>query len=200
MFRGIAERIQTRVPGANWIGTVHVDQRADNGLSAPALQAAAASGMRRISFGLESGSQRLLDAMDKGCTIEANSKFIRDAAHAGISVRCTMFKGFPGETAEDLVRTARFLERHSNHLDRIRFNDFSLMYNTPIHEALKANRVVHSDLKVLEWIARDAKGRYVNAETASKQYRRAKARVLRAVYAINRRPLRPGAEAFDGLM
>jgi CheY-like chemotaxis protein len=41
--------------------------------------------MRRVSFGLETGSQRLLDAMDKGCTIERNSAFIHEAHEAGIS-------------------------------------------------------------------------------------------------------------------
>ena len=33
VFRGIVEGVQSAVPGAEWIGTVHVDQRRDNGLS-----------------------------------------------------------------------------------------------------------------------------------------------------------------------
>ena len=54
MIRGIAKGIGRYVQGAEWIGTVHVDERADNGLSRADLEAASAGGMRRISFGLES--------------------------------------------------------------------------------------------------------------------------------------------------
>ncbi len=41
---------------------------------------------------------------------------------------------------------------------------------------------------------------YVNAETRSAAYRRAKGRVLNLVYQINRREVRRTARAFDGLM
>ena len=51
MIRGIASQIQRYVQGAEWIGTVHVDRRPDNGLSRRDLYLAVAGGMRRISFG-----------------------------------------------------------------------------------------------------------------------------------------------------
>ncbi len=105
LLRGIVENMQRSVPGAQWIGTVHVDTRKDNGLSRGELREAVRAGMRRVSFGLETGSQRLLDAMDKGSTVEGNAEFLRDAHDAGLSVRCTMFKGYPGETSEDLEAT-----------------------------------------------------------------------------------------------
>jgi hypothetical protein len=41
---------------------------------------------------------------------------------------------------------------------------------------------------------------YRNAQTTDRAYRRAKSRLLDTVHRINSRPLRPGAEAFDGLM
>lgn len=200
LFRGLIENIPRNVPGAQWIGTVHVDQRRDNGLSRADLRAAVAAGMRRVSFGLESGSQRLLDAMDKGCTVEGNAAFIRHAHEAGLSVRCTMMKGFPGETAEDLDLTANFLERHLPHIDRVRFNDFSLPAGTPIYEAVNAASPAYPNMRMLRPDARQARGRYLNTEGRSAAYRRAKLRVLRAVYAINRRKIRSSARIFDGLM
>ena len=69
MIRGIAAEAQRFVRGAEWIGTVHVDLRRDNGLSAKDLALAVEGGMRRISFGLESGSQRMLDLMNKGSSV-----------------------------------------------------------------------------------------------------------------------------------
>lgn len=200
MLRGITENIQRAVPGAQWIGTVHVDRRRDNGLSRTELKAAVNSGMRRVSFGLESGSQRLLDLMDKGSTVEANSNFIRTAHEAGLSIRCTLFKGYPGETAEDLLMTAEFLESHSPYLDRIRFNDFSIIENTPVWEKLVVQKTEWPGLVVTSRDSRMAKARYRHYETEGKAYRHAKAKVLSAVYAINRRRLRAEAQMFDGLM
>lgn len=198
LFRGIAEHVQDVVPGAQWIGTVHVDTRKDNGLSREDLRAAAASGMRRISFGLESGSQRMLDLMAKGSTVEGNSMFIRHAFEAGISVRCTMFKGYPGETAEDLELTARFLEEHLDYLDRVRFNEFSIIEDTPIWSRVHAGEVPEIEVRGAQ--ARLGRDLYLNRSTQGSDYRRAKARVLEAVFAINRRRLKPGAQMFDGMM
>ncbi|WP_136162215.1 B12-binding domain-containing radical SAM protein [Sphingomonas flavalba] len=198
LFRGIAEHIQEAAPGAQWIGTVHVDTRADNGLSRQDLRAAAASGMRRVSFGLESGSQHMLDLMDKGALVAANSAFIREAHEAGISVRCTMFKGYPGETADDLEQTASFLEAHQPYLDRVRFNDFSILENTPIWHAVHNGAL--PDLAVLGHQRTLGRVRYANHGAEGAAYRRAKAKVLRAVFAINRRRLRSEAQMFDGMM
>jgi radical SAM superfamily enzyme YgiQ (UPF0313 family) len=200
MIRGIAKEIGNYVEGAEWIGTVHVDERKDNGLSRADLAAAAAGGMRRISFGLESGSQRLLDAMNKGSSVERNSAFIRDAHAAGLSVRCTMFKGFPGETAADMEMTARFLEEHALYLDRVRFNAFSLHTGTPIWTAVTEKSDVGRTLNVTRKDHRRARMEYRAVQVHTPAYRKAKARALEVVYQINRRPLRDSARQFDGLM
>lgn len=198
MIRGIATSIRSYVQGAEWIGTVHVDMRADNGLSRDDLRLAVEGGMRRVSFGLESGSQRLLDLMQKGSNVERNAEFIRHGHEAGLSMRCSMFKGFPGETAEDMEKTAAFLEAHKPYLDRVRFNDFTLLEDTPIYKSMLAHQ--GGPLRVTRILARKARAEYRNEDDGSRAYRRAKARVLRAVYEINRRPLRDSARQFDGLM
>lgn len=199
MLRGIAHGLNRYVRGASWIGTVHVDQRRDNGLSRRDLFAAAAGGMRRISFGLESGSQRLLDAMRKGCRVETNAAFLRDAHEAGISVRCTMFKGYPGETEADMEATADFLERNARYIDRIRFNDFSVPMETPIHHALMDKAADPEILRLTGLDPRHAKARY-DRRRVTPAYRRALARTLAVVHAVNRKRLGETARQFDGLM
>lgn len=199
MMRGIARELKRYVRGAQWIGTVHVDQRRDNGLSRQDLFAASAGGMRRISFGLESGSQRLLDAMRKGCSVERNEAFLRNAHDAGLSVRCTMFKGYPGETAQDMEATADFLERNAAFIDRIRFNDFTVPLDTPIYHALVEKAGDVQGLNLTRTDARRAKALY-DRHAVDRAYRRAKARALRVVHQINRKPLREAARQFDGLM
>ena len=200
MLRGISEHVQSYVPGAEWVGTVHVDLRKDNGLSRSELRRAAAAGMRRVSFGLETGSQRLLDAMNKGGSVEANAEFIQDAHDAGISIRCTMFSGFPGETAQDLERTAHFLERHEHCLDRIRFNRFALIQGTPIFDLMLAAPRDELPSGLATFDEKEGRALGYDAAFGSRAYRRAKARVLRAVHRINRKRLPPIAQHFDGIM
>ena len=156
--------------------------------------------MRRISFGLESGSQRLLDAMKKGASVEAYSEFIRHAYEAGLSVRCTMFKGYPGETAEDLNLTADFLEAHAPYLDRIRYNDFSIHEGTAIYADLRDHPETFPSMRIRDYDHRNGRALYDNEAIIGLAYRRANARVMRIVHSINRKFVRHAAHAFDGLM
>lgn len=199
MLRSIAEELPSRVPGAEWIGTVHVDTRADNGLSRRDLRVAVRGGMRRVSFGLESGSQRLLDAMKKGSTVEGNSEFLHHAHEVGLSIRCTMFAGYPGETEEDMMATANFLEAHEMHLDRVRFNAFSLLDETPIFKRM-AEQSGADILTALQPDPQRARMGYRHPALETKGYRLQKYRALASVYRINKRRVRSSARQFDGLM
>jgi radical SAM superfamily enzyme YgiQ (UPF0313 family) len=69
------------------------------------------AGCRKLLYGFESGSQRVLDAMSKGCTVAQNE----NAAHLHGKLRfpyhASMIIGFPGETIDDLEMTYTWLER-----------------------------------------------------------------------------------------
>ena len=200
LWRRLIEKTQDAVPGARWIGTVHVDLRRDNGLSAEDLAAAAQNGMARISFGLESGSQRVLDAMDKGCAVERNCLFLEQAHAAGLSVRATMMQGFPGEKAQDLELTTHFLERHRERIDRIRMSRFKLIPGVKIHNRMLASHSSYPELRSARWDMRAGRAALGLGSSKNLAYRRFESRLLRIVHEINKRPLRSGAEIFDGLM
>ena len=200
MIRGIASKVQSYVNGAEWIGTVHVDLRKDNGLSRRDLFSAVSGGMRRINFGLESGSQALLDRMDKGTSVVGNSEFIRDAYEAGLSIRCSMFKGYPGETADDMEKTASFLENHATYIDRVRFSDFSLLAETPIYKIINGDKVEVTGFKVTKNLKAKARSNYIYKRPDQSAYSKALTKVLGIVHDINRRPIRSAARQFDGVM
>ena len=200
MWRGVIERIQDRIPGAGWVGTVHVDRRSDNGLSSDDLKAAREAGMMRINFGLESGSQRMLDEMDKGVDLDTVSMFMRNAHAAGLSVRTTVMQGYPSETAEDMDMTVTFLQEHRKYLDRVRLSQFKAILGTRFQVEYDANPKKFPSLEGLEWSFRDASAWYRHGPSSARDYRKAKRRLLDIVHLINKEPLRPGAEAFDGLM
>jgi len=62
-----------------------------------------------IWLGAESGSQRVLDAMDKGLTVSQISDATRLLKSAGIRVGHFIQFGYPGEDADDIAKTIRLL-------------------------------------------------------------------------------------------
>ncbi len=97
-----------------------------------------------------------------------------------------------------MALTAECLQRHAPYLDRVRFNEFSLMENTPIYNAMMAQANGRS-FKVRRSVHRRALADYFNWEGRDRAYRRAKANAHSAVFEINRRPVRTSARQFDGL-
>jgi len=67
-------------------------------------------GFYRARMGLESGSQRILDMMDKQITVEQTKKAISALAYAGIKTTTFWVVGHPGETEDDFQLTLDLLE------------------------------------------------------------------------------------------
>ncbi len=65
----------------------------------------AASGCKRLAFGYESASQRVLDRMCKGIDPLASMDLVRRVRNAGISVTLYAMIGFPTETTEEARHT-----------------------------------------------------------------------------------------------
>jgi radical SAM superfamily enzyme YgiQ (UPF0313 family) len=73
------------------------------------------AGCQRLSLGVESGSQRILDAIDKKITPDEILESTALAKKYGIRVRYYMMLGNRGETQETFEETLRFLERARPH-------------------------------------------------------------------------------------
>ncbi len=70
------------------------------------------AGCYSLAVGIESGSQRILDEMCKGTTVEQLEEKLRLIAHAtGIRLTGFFLIGVPGETREDIEATVRFALR-----------------------------------------------------------------------------------------
>jgi len=66
------------------------------------------AGCRLIHFGVESGSQRVLDSTNKGIDLETIQQGIRLTQEAGIETACFFMFGFPGERASEMEETLTF--------------------------------------------------------------------------------------------
>jgi radical SAM superfamily enzyme YgiQ (UPF0313 family) len=69
------------------------------------LEKMKAAGCERINFGFESGSQRVLDAMKKGTTVEDARRVAGDMHQLGITMGGYVLFGYPGEEWEDIEKT-----------------------------------------------------------------------------------------------
>ena len=72
---------------------------------------AASAGCESISFGIESGSQSILDAMYKQTTVERNFQAIKMAHDCGIKVKIYLISNFPGETEKTIDQTIDFVRK-----------------------------------------------------------------------------------------
>jgi anaerobic magnesium-protoporphyrin IX monomethyl ester cyclase len=70
-----------------------------------AVDALAAAGCQEVWLGVESGSQRVLDAMDKGIAVDDVVHASRRLKAAGIRAAFFLQFGYPGETLDDVWRT-----------------------------------------------------------------------------------------------
>ena len=102
------EKFAARLHEADAVIPFKCLQRADlvNEKTAAAL---ARAGCRMVWIGAESGSQRILDAMDKGDTVNDIYKAARLLRANGIEVGFFLQFGYPGETWEDLRRTIKMV-------------------------------------------------------------------------------------------
>lgn len=84
--------------------------RADR-LNEKAVGLLARSGCFRVWIGAESGSQKILDAMDRRVTVEQVREMIQLSKRNGIETGTFIMLGYPGETEADIEATIDHLER-----------------------------------------------------------------------------------------
>ncbi|PVX25748.1 MAG: hypothetical protein CW691_03590 [Candidatus Bathyarchaeum sp.] len=66
---------------------------------------------QQVFFGVESGCQNILDAVNKGTTVEQNKKAIKMAKDAGLFVAVSVMVGYPGETRDMLMQTIELIKK-----------------------------------------------------------------------------------------
>jgi len=100
----ICEMIKKEKIGVPWDCQTRADQ-----VSNEVLSKMVEAGCQLVSFGAESGSQKILGSIGKGTTVEQNLKAIRLAKEAGLLVAISIVLGYPGETVETLRETVDFI-------------------------------------------------------------------------------------------
>jgi magnesium-protoporphyrin IX monomethyl ester (oxidative) cyclase len=123
-----------------WGGPAHV-KYVDEEL----VKALDAANCYDLSLGLESGVQRLLDAVRKNITVDQIREAVRTIkTHSDIHVEGLFILGLPGETTSDSLETIRFARELP--LDMAQFSIFTPYPGSPVFDELAARGEINTGI------------------------------------------------------
>ncbi len=102
-------------------------------------------GMKTLYCGVESGSQRVLDLMGKGITLQQAQNAFKTAKKVGIDIIGSFILGYPGETAKEMDETIDFSIKLNP--DYSQYSILTPFPGTPIHSQLSQDDLLETD----EW-------------------------------------------------
>lgn len=192
---GWLERFADLVRAAGVVMPFKCLQRADL-VTEKTAAALAAAGCRTVWIGAESGSQKVLDAMDKGQTVDDIRRAVALLRRHGIEVGFFLQFGYPGETWADISLTRQMVREcapddigisvsyplpGTKFYERVRLelgakqnwedsNDLALLYRgpfpAPFYRAL--HRLVHAEHRLAKWWPASTHGRASTHERAKR--------------------------------
>jgi hypothetical protein len=98
-LRSLAKRLIAEKLNVTWWGNIRFEKT----FTPELCRLLAQSGCVAVSGGLEVASDRLLELMKKGVTVEQVARVTRAFTDAGVMVHAYLMYGFPTETAQDTV-------------------------------------------------------------------------------------------------
>jgi radical SAM superfamily enzyme YgiQ (UPF0313 family) len=98
-MRALAKRLIDEKLSITWWGNIRFEKT----FTPELCRLLAAAGCVAVSGGLEVASDRLLELMQKGVTVEQVARVTRAFSDAGIMVHAYLMYGFPTETAQDTI-------------------------------------------------------------------------------------------------
>lgn len=102
------------------------------------------AGCFRVWIGAESGSQKIIDAMDRRVSVDNVREIIIETRQAGIEAGTFIMLGYPGETEEDINETI-------HHLKISNPDHFTITVAYPIKGTSLYNEIESKQTKELEW-------------------------------------------------
>jgi radical SAM superfamily enzyme YgiQ (UPF0313 family) len=138
----------------NWAAAMRADQ--DAKLTADDFKLLRESGANRLLIGVESGSQKMLERIEKGMTLQQIFSCAEKCKSAGLQATFPFIVGFPGETDEDLKATTHVIKAlgAKSPLFEIRVFFFKPYPGSKIHEGL-VQETNQKHKSVREWATFD---------------------------------------------
>lgn len=135
----------SKPPGAPWYGFARLTEHLSNPDYCQTLKR---SGCVMLKLGLESGSQKVLDAMQKGNSLNFSSAALRSLKEAGVGTYVYILFGTPTETEIEANETLEFVARHGHYIDFLNIAVFNLPVNSPDAYILQTTGFYEGDLSL----------------------------------------------------
>ncbi len=123
MIRDLPEELIARQADIRWWADARVEPKAYDEHGAQKLYE---SGCRKLLFGFETATPRLLKMMMKGQSLKSTVDVATNCAKAGISVTFYAMVGFPSETRAEAQATVDFLVEHSDVVREVSLQTFHI--------------------------------------------------------------------------
>jgi hypothetical protein len=123
MLSDLPDELIRRDAGITWWADARVEPKAYTEAGARKLYA---SGCRKLLFGFETATPRLLKLMQKGQSLRATLEVADNCAKAGISVTFYAMVGFPTETREEARATLDVLLAHKHAVREVSLQTFHI--------------------------------------------------------------------------
>lgn len=154
-------------PGLNWYSFARVGVELADPEFCRALRS---SGCVMLKLGLESGDQRVLDAMDKGIDLDMVAKALSNLEKAGITTYVYLLFGTPTESLTEARRTLEFTVKHSSAITFLNLAIFNMPLGSPDAAELAVSDFYEGDLSLytdfehpLDWHRQDIR-RFLDRE------------------------------------
>jgi hypothetical protein len=141
----LLKRMTMDPPGAPWYGFVRISEELTDLDFCLALKRA---GCVMLKLGIESGSQRVLDHLEKGINLETAGKALKALHQAGIAAYVYLLFGTPPEKEEDAAKTLDFVIRHQEGIGFLNVAIFNLPAFGPEAERLDTGFFYEGDLSL----------------------------------------------------
>jgi radical SAM superfamily enzyme YgiQ (UPF0313 family) len=129
-LRAMAEELQRRNLAISWWGNI----RFEKSFTPELCLQLADSGCIAVSGGLEVASDRLLELMKKGVSVEQVARVTRAFTDAGVLVHAYLMYGFPTQTVQDTVDALEYVRQlfAENCIQSGFFHRFSCTVHSPV--------------------------------------------------------------------
>ena len=127
-IQGLCDIFIKRALKIKWVSYARV-----NNLSKATLLKLRQAGCIQLSFGVESGSNHILKAMNKGFSVKDAEETLVRTHEAGIKNVVFIITGYPFETDDDLSLTIQFLRQNREHIDYVSVYKFILFHGSDMH-------------------------------------------------------------------
>jgi len=131
-------------PGAAWYGFCRFERELENPDFCSALKN---SGCVMLKLGLESGSQQVLDQMNKGISLNRAAQILLNLKKAGIATYIYLLFGTPAETEKEARMTMDFVSTHHRSITFLNLAIFNMPVCAPEAYDLR-NRFSDDDLSL----------------------------------------------------